>query len=300
MSKSTLPLAVLVAVALAAPVASAANWQDNSFHYWYGPNFAEPQIPFAPYGSANIPDATHIAKSVFTFTHASGYNYGGNFLNVDMLFSSPKDPVNNVTGAPNQGAFEVYVVYRHNLSLNAFLDKKEKPLEVGILRDVRIAFGADVNTKNTTFAPEKIMPIAGVEAAFAVPGFLTFGVFISREYNTNGFAVVGSNTDHPAVKFDPALQFDAAWHINLPLGALSFQGFGNVILPKGKDAQGNDTALEILLHPKFMYDVGTLWGDKGYEVGVGLQYWLNKFGNDHSKMPGCLETAYFGELAIHI
>jgi hypothetical protein len=49
-----------------------------------------------------------------------------------------------------------------------------------------------------------------------------------------------------------------------------------------------------------MYDVGTLFDSKGYEVGVGFQYWLNKFGNDHTKMPGCLETAWFVEAAIHL
>jgi hypothetical protein len=283
-------LCALLAALFAAPAAHATIWQDNSFHYWFGTSFAEPGI--GTYDSSGNPTGdTNIQKQILTFTHASGYSHGGNFLNIDMLYSSPKDPVNG-TGktAINQGATEVYVVYRHNLSFNSFI--ASKPFDVGPISDLRFTFGADLNTKNTAFAPEKILPVGGLELAFKVPGFLTLGAFLVREWDTNGLA----NT---AVKFDPTLRIDAAWHLNLVAG-LSFQGFANVVLPKGKDGFGGDTITEVLVHPKFMYDVGTLWGDKGYEVGVGAQYWLNKFGNDHSKLPGCAEFAGFVEAAIHL
>jgi hypothetical protein len=287
MHKSKLLLASLIALALAAPAANATIWQDNSVHYWAGTAFAEPNIPFTAFGGP-VPESTNIYKNIFSFTHASGYAHGGNFLNIDVLFSGPKDNAHNVTGS---GAAEMYLVYRHHVGLNSFI--ASKPFEAGILRDINIMAGTDINTKNTDFASEKIMPIVGLEASFAVPGFLNIGVSYSREYNING---VSGKT----VKFDPALQINAAWHINLPLGALSFQGFGNVVLPKGKDGFGGDTVTEILLHPKFMYDVGTFFDSKGYEVGIGVQYWLNKFGNDHTALSGCAENALFGELAIHL
>jgi hypothetical protein len=291
MLKFKLLPAPLLALALAAPAANAAIWQDNLFNYRYGTAFAEPAIPFSVYGTTPVPESTNISKNILGFTHASGYKYGGNFLNIDVLFSSPKDPSRSTGTSPvNQGAVEVYIVYRHSLSLNSFIESK--PFEAGFLRDIRLTFGSDFNTKNTAFAPEKIMPIAGLEASLAVPGFFNIGAFMSREFNTNGF------TNHP-VTFDPAFQVNAAWKINL-VGALSFQGFANVILPKGKDGQNRDTVTEILLHPKFLYDVGTLFDSKGYEVGVGYQYWLNKFGNDHEKMAGCAEAAAFVEVAIHI
>jgi len=291
MHKSKLLLAPLLALALAAPAANATLWQDNSIHYWYGTAFAEPGI--GTYDSAGNPTGdTNISKNVISFTHASGYTHGGNFLNIDFLWSGPKDPVNGTGSTPiNQGALEVYAVYRHHLSLNSFI--ASKPFEAGPLRDLNFTFGADFNTKNTTFAPEKMLPLGGLELSFAVPGFLNIGAFVAREWDTNGFA-------NKAVTFDYTLRVDAAWHINTPVGALSFQGFASVVLPKGKDGFGGDTVTEILLHPKLMYDVGTLFGDKGYEVGVGWQYWLNKFGNDHSKLPGCAESAAFVEAAIHI
>ena len=137
------------------------------------------------------------------------------------------------------------------------------------------------------------MPIAGLQLSFAVPGFLVLGVALSKEFNTNG--ITGK-----AVKFDVTPQFTAAWIINIPLGALSFEGFGNVILPKGKDGFGGDTVTEVLLHPKLMYDVGTFFGTKGYQIGAGYQYWLNKFGTDHNKLSGCAESAAFVEAAIHL
>jgi hypothetical protein len=287
MHKAKLVLSSLIALALAAPAARATQWQDNSVHYWFGTAFAEPDVPHTVFGGP-VPESTNIQKNIISFTHASGYALGGNFLNIDLLFSSPKDQVN---GVPSQGALEMYLVYRHHFALNKII--ASKPFEIGPVRDLLISFGTDINTKNSPFSPEKVMPIAGLQLSFAVPGFLLLGAALSKEFNTNAFV-------HKAVKFDPAVQFTAAWLINIPLGALTFEGFGNVILPKGKDGFGGDTVTEVLLHPKLMYDVGTFFDTKGYQVGAGYQYWLNKFGNDHNKLSGCAEAAAFVEAAIHL
>jgi hypothetical protein len=286
MHKSMLLLSSLIAVALSASAVRAADWQDTSLHYWYGSAFAEP-------GIGTVDRGTNIRKNVLSFTHASGYKYGGNFLNIDMLFSNAQDQKQErLNGATvGAGATEVYVVYRHNIGLNKLF--ASKPFEFGPVSDVNIAGGIDLNTKNTNFAPGKIMPIGGVEVSFAVPGFLNLGVMVDKELNSNG--IVGKT-----VAFDPTVMFTAAWHIDIASLPLSFEGFGLLNLPKGKDGFGNDTVSELLLHPKLMYDVGTLFGRKGYQVGVGYQVWLNKFGNDHTKIPGCFEKAAFAEAAIHL
>jgi hypothetical protein len=283
--KNTIRFGALLAVLLATTPARAAEWSDNSFHLTYGSQFREPANP------------NDISKMIFTFNHVSGYKYGGNFLNVDLLYSlnnaSGKDTLNGLNAVPSAGAAEVYIVYRHTLSLNKVTNSKTFQLG-GIVRDIGIDAGTDLNTKNSAFSSRKIMPVLGVSAAFNVPGFLNFGVLINKEWGVN--AIIGKE-----VSFDASPIINAAWGIPV-YGPLSFEGWGAVIFPKGKDAFGADTVTEVHLRPKLMVDVGTFFGGKGFQVGVGYEYWLNKFGNDHSKdtSGGSLAQTFFVEGAIHL
>ncbi|MFX8016141.1 outer envelope protein, partial [Acinetobacter baumannii] len=79
----------------------AVEWSDTSIGYRYGTQFAEPFV------------GTGIHKNVFNFTHADGYKYGTNYLNVDLLQSDSKD----------SNAQEAYVVYRHTLDIGKVFDK---------------------------------------------------------------------------------------------------------------------------------------------------------------------------------
>jgi hypothetical protein len=58
----------------------------------------------------------------------------------------------------------------------------------------------------------------------------------------------------------------------------------------------------LLLHPKVMWDVGSAWGSPkiGYTLGVGWEYWVNKFGNDYNAVPGALASTPFVEAAVHL
>jgi hypothetical protein len=62
---------------------------------------------------------------------------------------------------------------------------------------------------------------------------------------------------------------------------LSFEGFMNIIAPKGRDEFGASTATETNFDGQIMLDVGALaGGPKGtFKIGFEYQYWKNKFGN---------------------
>jgi hypothetical protein len=62
--------------------AQAADWSDTYIGYRYGTKFAEPY------------ESNDITKSIINFSHASGYKYGINFFNADILLSDSKDPAN--------------------------------------------------------------------------------------------------------------------------------------------------------------------------------------------------------------
>jgi nucleoside-specific outer membrane channel protein Tsx len=282
--KTKLTLMSLVAgLALAAPSTRAAEWSDTSIHYWFGTTFREPANP------------SKVTKNIFSLTHVSGYKYGSNFVNIDFLYSSKSDNVQGQDAVPT-GATEVYAVYRHTLSFSKISGSK---IAFGPIRDVGLELGIDLNTKNNAFASKKVMPIGGLNLAFDVPGFLNLGILVDKEWNDNAISFPGKvgNT----VTFDPSLTVSLAWGVPV-YGPLSFEGFANLITPKGKDGFGSKTVTEILAHPKLMADVATLWGSKGVQVGVGFQYWLNKFGNDHTKddSGGSYEKAAFVEAAVHL
>jgi hypothetical protein len=57
------------------------TFSDTSIGYRYGTEFAEPFNNNA------------ISKDIINLNHVSGYKYGTNFFNVDMLLSDNKDPV---------------------------------------------------------------------------------------------------------------------------------------------------------------------------------------------------------------
>jgi hypothetical protein len=293
MHRKLLSLAVL-ALALAAPAARAElQWSDNSFHVAYGTAYRE------PFNTENV------SKTILSYTHVDGYKWGSNFLNLDFLYSTAGDGDNVFVGGNNflptpaqnlggAGAMEVYAVYRNTLSLNKITSSKNFEFG-GVVRDVGVVGGIDLNTKNHAFSSRKIMPVLGVGVALNVPGFLNVELLANKEWGVNG--TFARNTS-----FDVTPMLAASWGIPL-YGPVTFEGFGDVNLPKGNGGAGlADTKTEVLLHPKLMVDVGTLWGSKGYQLGVGFEYWLNKFGSDHDQDPtgGSFAKTVFGEVAIHL
>jgi hypothetical protein len=126
-------LATLATVGLAAATpAMAMDWMDNAVSVRYGTQFAE------PYNNRKID------KTIAAFTHASGYAYGSNFLNVDLLLSDSKEPKNP---GSSTGAAEAYVVYRHTLDLGKLSGQR---MAYGPLRDIGLTAGFDLNHKEDT------------------------------------------------------------------------------------------------------------------------------------------------------
>ena len=263
--KTALALA-LAALSLAAPV-SAADWSDTALSVRYGERFAE---PFGP---------NDIGKTIIALTHASGYKYGVNFFNADVLISDSSDPA--VGG--RSGAQEVYVVYRHLLDLGKVSGTS---LAWGPARGFGLTAGFDLNTKNDAYSSRKRMFVLGPTVMFDVPGFLNLSLLALQESNApNGVSRYTYDT-HPALA--------AEWSLAVPgFPLLAFQGYGLYIGNKGKDEFGGDTKPETHVDMKLMADVGALLGGpKGtFKAGVAYEYWRNKFGNDTKGPAGSGATA---------
>lgn len=275
------PLLALLAAAAALPLSAAGGWSDTFLGYRTGSQFREPGI-----------DGT-VTKNILQLGHASGWAYGSNFFNVDMLMSDRNDP----TADGSTGADEVYVVYRGSLSLGKVTGKD---LAFGPVRDVSITGGFDFNSKDNAFASRKRFLVLGPTLHFAVAkGFWDLSLFASHEQNHNG--IVGK-----AVDFKTAAMLSTAWGIPFQMGSVGaeFKGYANYIAAKGKDGFGADTKPETLANLSLLIDLTPLVGGKGkVYAGPGFEYWNNKFGGANNDGPAPATnrrvTAPMVQLQIH-
>jgi len=255
-----LALALLAAAAL--PL-GAADWSDTFLGYRTSDQYREPGI-----------DGT-IKKDILQLNHVSGWTYGTNFFNVDMLMSDKGDPAAN----GKSGANEVYVVYRTALSLGKLTGKN---LGFGPVRDVSFTAGFDFNAKDNAFASKKRFLVFGPTLNFkAGSGFFDLGLWGCHEQNYNG--IVGKSVD-----FKTTYLISAAWGLPFQVGPVGaeFKGYANYVGAKGKDGFGAETRPETLANLSLLVDISPVFGTKKkVYAGLGFEYWNNKFGGQNSDAP---------------
>lgn len=261
-------MAGAVALALLGGTAAAADWSDTSIGYRYGTKFAEPFNP------------NDIKKSIVNLNHVSGYAWGTNFFNADLLLSDEKDPGGAGSTA---GAQEVYIVYRHTLDFGKLTGS---PMKFGPIRGAGLTFGFDANAKNDAgYNSRKRMLVLGPTVFVDVPGFLNVSLLLLEESNAPYNTFTNTGVSRYTYKTHPML--NAAWGIPIGGTGLSFEGFLNWISSKGSNEFGGGTKPETNIDMQLMYDVSSAWGSKGkFKVGLEYQYWRNKFGNDHKGPAG--------------
>jgi hypothetical protein len=277
MTRSTTPHArphaalILLAMSALSPCAAAADWSDTAVSWRYGTRFREPVNP------------SDIKKHIVALTHASGYRYGANYFNLDLLQSDKNDPASLTQ---DEGAQEAYVVYRHTLDIGAL---RGVPLQYGKVKGVGLVLGFDWNTKNDVgYNSRKRMLVAGPTLMWDVPGFLSTGLLLIRESNAPSGAFPPISQVNGRYTYDTHPMFSASWGIPLPVNVVgdwaqgwAFEGYLNYIGAKGRDEVGNPTGAETNLDMQLMVDVGSRFGQpkNRFRVGVEYQFWNNKFGN---------------------
>lgn len=260
---STCRTALAVTLVALGGGAAAADWSDTSISYRTGTKYAE------PFGS------TSIRKHIVSLTHASGYKYGTNFFNVDLLKSDSKDPA---SAGSSEGAQEVYLVYRHTLDLGKLTGA---PMAFGPVRGFGVTAGFDANAKTDAgYNSKKRMAVLGPTVMFDVPGFLNVSLLALWESNSPYSTFTHTGVPRYSYRVHPMVT--AAWGIGIGKDSgLSFEGFANWIASKGRNEFGGATAAETNIDMQLMYDVGAVTGlgKNTLKVGIEYQYWRNKFGN---------------------
>jgi nucleoside-specific outer membrane channel protein Tsx len=263
------------ALTVAATPSWAQGFSDTSIGIRDGWSISNPGAPDNA--------ARNVNKIIVNVGHFDVWDYGTNFFNVDVLFSNANEPANSSGG----GSTEFYAVYRAQLSPDKILGINTK---FGPITAINFEIGGDAEAENTTFAPDKKALVAGPNFNIGLPaGFLNIGIHVYHEWNNNGISDCPSAcfVHGGAVNFDTTAEFEFVWLYSLKglVGIpLDFKGFMNIVLPKGKDGFGNQTATEILARPTLSLDVGSMLYNKPHKPDLyfAVELWNNKFGNDHT------------------
>lgn len=239
-----------------ASVAVAADWSDTAISWRYGTQFREPF------------NGDKITKNIFGLTHVSGYAYGSNYFNVDLMQSDSKDAASKTSST---GAQEAYVVYRHTFDIGKI---RGTAIDLGPINGAGIVLGFDWNTKNDSYSSKKRMLILGPSLMWKLPaGYLNTSVVILHESNAPGTMKRKTYDLHPAVV--------ANWGVPLFETPFSFEGFTMWTAKKGTNEFGRKTGAEFNFDAQVMWDVGrtVFSAPKKFRIGIEYQYWRNKFGN---------------------
>lgn len=261
------------------------------------------------------------AKQVYSFTHFDAWQYGTNFLNINMYKSDHNDPASPcanagvlITGAPATcaGATDIYGLVRSTFGFNELFGTKA--FSVGPLHNVSLELGADAGTENTFLAPAKRDFVAGLQFAFDLPykGFFNVAPLVYKEIGHISFDQCGFTAPGTPCLADGNTDFRTTWAVEtnyyLNLGFLpenmqyfSISGRAGWYGPKGdlnsplvfSGVGSNSTATKTEFNSepiRLTFDASkAIWGAKyvhNVDVWVAYRYWQNKFGLDHNASPG--------------
>ena len=303
-------ITVAAATVMAAPPPSVITFSDTVVTYRFQGPSVEPGLAVERPGGRKV--GRKVPKTVINLFHVNAWAYGTNLLSLDILRSGSQDPAGGKFGPfEGVGATEIYLIYRGVLSPNRIFDTTAFAIP-GVVKDIGLSFGADVNTKDTTFDSEKRAGTFGLNFAFDVPaGFVNLKVQGYKEFSRNGFAGTGvvrgfDDSHFRSVEFKMTPEFELTYAIPLPFTGLplALAGFNAIVLPKGRYGRlnENDTQLEFVSQTNLVLDVGQLLDNtpNRVEAFLGFQYWHNKFGGDPRRTPNTEEKALIAGIAYHL
>lgn len=258
------PLAV---VSLLSPGSSYAyDWSETSLGVRWGNNYSEPYID------------NKIRKVILNLTHVSGDLWGKNLFVLEAYDSDRNDPAVGGGG----GAHEIYGIFKRSFSLFSIYGVNRQEYFV---EDVNLSARIDLGTKNTDLGPKPRKVRLGLSADMPVEsGYWDIGVDAYHESSHNGLPGGAGS-----FSYDPTYAVYTSWSI--PWGVGEMVGLVDFIGAKGEDGFGVLSKPSTLAQTQYMIGVG----GSGLKVGVGYEYWRNKYGSDNRRDPtrGSTQSAFF-------
>lgn len=273
----------------AVPVAAAEERQfsEDTLSYLYGPSYRTPFVT-----TPEAPDGADIARHTLELKHFDSWRYGSNLVDISLRKSSDVEPA----AAGGTGALEAYAIFRSGLGFNRLTGMRA--VAIGPLRDIALEIGANLETKNSDYAPEERTLYVGPSLQFRLlSGFLNVGLHWRKEWNHNG--VLGKSES-----YSPNFNIEPSWRVPFRIGSarLAFEGFADLNTPKGNDSFGQATSTEFLVRPKMTIDLGRVLGRgrQVLEAGIGVEYWHNVYGKPAGVVPGAEQLTPIFALTVRL
>ena len=259
---------------------------SDTLSYWYGSLYRTPSVLVPGTGKP-----ANIQRHSIEYTHASGWALGSNFANVTLSQSDMAEPAAN----GGTGATEAYVILRSGLGLNQLTGTTK--FRKGPIANVSLELGANLETKNSAYAPAERTIYAGPNVQFAVPrGYMHVGFHFRKEWNHEG--VLGKQEDYA-----PDFNIEPSWMLPFQVGKvhLAYSGFAEYNTAKGKDSFGSKTVPEFLVRNTVSVDLGALLFHRAQLVDVngGFWYWHNEYGKPVSD-PGAEQKTPMIGVTLHL
>ena len=260
---------------------------DDSIFVGYGPSY---QTPFVLNPGQLTP--ANIPRTSIEFRHLDAWRLGDNLFDVSLRKSGSAEP----SAGGGTGALEPYAILRSSLSYNKLT--QSQTMTIGPLRDLGFEFGANLETKNSSFSPQEKTIYIGPVLQVKIPrGFFNVGLHFRKEWNHE--AVLGKNES-----YSPDFNVEPTWALPFAFrrAALTFDGFADLNTPKGKDSFGSPTHTEFITRPFLWLDLGSVVAKKPrlLEAGIGLEYWNNEYGKSAQTVPGASELTPLFQLKLHM
>lgn len=277
---------VMAAQAPSAPAPHTQQHHSDVLAYWYGATYRTPFVV-----NPNTGKAANIPRSAIVFTHAGSSGMLSSFADVTVSHSSMAEPATS----GGSGATELYAILRAGAGLNELT--RSTTFRKGPLRDLSFEAGANLETKNSSYAPAERTLYIGPKFEFALPrGFFSVGLHYRKECNHEG--VLGK-----AENYDPNFNIEPTWTIPFTLGKahLAYSGFADYNSQKGKDSFGSQTVPEFLIRNTLSLDLGaTLFRRAQFlDLSGGFWYWHNEYGKPTSD-PGAEQMTPLIGVVFHL
>lgn len=216
----------------------SANWSQTRIEVFTGSGYG---VPFAGTGN-NTHGETDL--EVFSFTHASSNQYGGNFFFFDVE-------------RQESDQLQYYGEWSPSMMLGSI---SESPMAFGPVKDIGLMGTLE-------FAPRSINKLVGSKIALNVPGFAFLDLMPLLREDPNKAGV--------------SFQMSAAWLYPINLGPISatFDGFIDYALAEGDSKSNEYSAANFHTQTAVFVDIAKYLGQPGLlSIGVEYRYWQNKFG----------------------
>jgi hypothetical protein len=272
----------------AAPQEGVAHRAPNTdiLSYWYGATYHTPFV-LKP-GTFQPAD---IQRKSLEFKHADTWSLGYNFVDLMLAKSDMSEPASG----GGDGATEAYVTLRSGFGLNNIF--RTRAFQFGPVRNIALEIGANLQTKNSEFAPSERTLYFGPNLEMKMPkGYFKVGLHLRKEW-------VHEGTLGKVANYDPNFNIEPSWLIPFSIGKahLTYFGFADYNTPKGRDTFGTETVSEFLVRSAFSVDIGALMLKRAQlvELNGGLWYWLNEYGKPGSQRGSTQTTPIIG-LTFHL